>query len=52
MADFEKAECVAEVSIQVGAGLRVCTKARRDNCQCRCCVHEETKQRLLDTFSV
>lgn len=24
----------------------------RDNCQCSSCVHEATKQRLLDTFSV
>ncbi|KAF2687434.1 Trimethyllysine dioxygenase [Lentithecium fluviatile CBS 122367] len=24
----------------------------RDNCQCKSCVHEDTKQRLLDTFSI
>ncbi|KAF2828469.1 Trimethyllysine dioxygenase [Ophiobolus disseminans] len=24
----------------------------RDNCQCSSCVHESTKQRLLDTFSI
>ncbi|PVI06175.1 Trimethyllysine dioxygenase [Periconia macrospinosa] len=24
----------------------------RDNCQCTACVHDDTKQRLLDTFSI
>jgi hypothetical protein len=28
------------------------TALDRDNCQCSNCVHEATKQRLLDTFTV
>ncbi|KAH3981009.1 hypothetical protein HBH70_062270 [Parastagonospora nodorum] len=34
------------------AGKKIPNIWLRDNCQCSACVHESTKQRLLDTFSI
>ncbi|KAF2644902.1 Trimethyllysine dioxygenase [Massarina eburnea CBS 473.64] len=37
----------------VGRGMRVVVSEQdMDNCQCAACVHVDTKQRLLDTFSI
>ncbi|KAF1920919.1 hypothetical protein BDU57DRAFT_29479 [Ampelomyces quisqualis] len=45
-----------EIKVDHGSVIVAATKIPniwlRDNCQCTACVHDSTKQRLLDTFSI
>ncbi|KAH7077864.1 hypothetical protein BKA63DRAFT_273306 [Paraphoma chrysanthemicola] len=41
-----------DIADVIVAGRKIPNIWLRDNCQCSSCVHESTKQRLLDTFSI
>ena len=51
---FHKFKVVVEVKIAFMGLVEVSwsESEARDHCLCKECLHEETRQRLLDTFSV